>query len=231
MAARTIVVFDCADTLLELQPARERIVQDALGRLGARCELSTIRTAYRVVDFALQQRSSRERTPAQKAAFFTRYNTLLAVALGLETKSRELDRVLQEDFETRRHWAAAEGAEEALKRIGARYPMYVLANWSASLGKVLASANLAGGMAGVFSSEELGSEKPFPSVFHAFAERAGVNLGDCYYLGNDYLADVVGSRGAGMEPLLLDRREYYPDGADCPVFRSWHDVAAHLAGK
>jgi FMN phosphatase YigB (HAD superfamily) len=226
--SRRRVVFDCADTLLDLQPSRECIAQEVLTGLGVRCDLGTIRTAYRLADFTLQQRSSRERTAADKAAFFTRYNGLLAVALGVETKRDELDGALQEAFGARRRWTAAAGAAAALAQIGARYPMYVLANWSAGLRDVLAGADLLAGWVGVFSSEELGSEKPSPAAFHAFATRAGVQLGDCYYVGNDYVADVVGSRAVGMEPLLLDRAGYYSHGADCRVFRSWQDLATHL---
>lgn len=231
MPARDVVVFDCGDTLLDLRPARERIVQEALAGLGIRCALDTIRTAYRLVEFSLRQRSSRERTAAQKAAFFTRYNAALATALGWEAKSGEIDRLLQAAFAARRHWRPAEGVEAALQSIGARYRMFVMANWSTSLGEVLAHAGIADHFAAAFSSQELGSEKPLASAFRAFAERAGVALEDCYFVGNEYLADVVGSRAVGMTPLLLDRPLHYPDGADCPVFRRWDEVADHLLAQ
>jgi putative hydrolase of the HAD superfamily len=227
MSRRTVVI-DCAETLLTLHPAREEIAQGALARLGVRCELATIRTAYRLADVVLQARSSRERTTAQRAAFYTRYNALLAVALGRATQTDEIDRLLQEAFATRRHWVAAEGAVDAVRLIRGRYPTHVLANWSASLREVLVRAGLGAEFSGVFSSEELGSEKPLASAFHAFAQRSGVALDDCYYVGNDYAVDVVGSRAVGMEPLLLDRPGHFPDGADCPIFRHWRDVAAHL---
>lgn len=42
-------------------------------------------------------------------------------------------------------------------------------------------------------------------------------------MGNDYEADVVGARGVGMIPILIDRNATVPD-ADCPRIRSLKEL-------
>jgi FMN phosphatase YigB (HAD superfamily) len=44
------------------------------------------------------------------------------------------------------------------------------------------------------------------------------------YVGDSYLADVLGSRGAGLHPVLIDREGAAPPAIDAPVVRSLVDV-------
>jgi len=39
------------------------------------------------------------------------------------------------------------------------------------------------------------------------------------YVGDNYFADVVGARGAGLQPVLYDPAGIYPE-ANCPVIVS-----------
>ena len=43
------------------------------------------------------------------------------------------------------------------------------------------------------------------------------------YVGDSYLADVLGSRGAGLHPILIDRDGKAPP-IDAPVVRSLAEV-------
>ncbi len=47
--------------------------------------------------------------------------------------------------------------------------------------------------------------KPDPGIFLAAAEAAGVTPAECLYIGNSYETDYLGSIGAGMRSILLDR--------------------------
>ena len=49
--------------------------------------------------------------------------------------------------------------------------------------------------------------------------RAGVRAEETVYVGDSYLADVLGSRAAGLHPVLIDRDGAAP-AIDAPVIRS-----------
>jgi putative hydrolase of the HAD superfamily len=49
--------------------------------------------------------------------------------------------------------------------------------------------------------------------------RAGVRAEETIYVGDSYLADVLGSRGAGLHPVLIDREGKAPK-VDARVIRS-----------
>ncbi|HTJ69370.1 MAG TPA: HAD family hydrolase [Actinospica sp.] len=54
----------------------------------------------------------------------------------------------------------------------------------------------------VFSCNE-GTRKPDPVLFHAAAERLGVQPDECLYVGDGGGDELAGSAGVGMHPVLL----------------------------
>jgi HAD superfamily hydrolase (TIGR01509 family) len=65
---------------------------------------------------------------------------------------------------------------------------------------------------------EFGTFKPDPAVLHHAAQRAGVMTVNTVYVGDNYYADVLGARAAGMHPVLFDPKGVYPE-VDCVVIR------------
>jgi len=80
----------------------------------------------------------------------------------------------------------------------------------------------------VVTSEEVGSDKPKPPIFLAALDRAGVNASEAAHIGDQYEIDVVGARGAGIKPILIDRYDIYPEVSDCPRFHSLTELAEYL---
>ena len=77
----------------------------------------------------------------------------------------------------------------------------------------------------VVASAVVGSSKPHRDIFLYALGRAGVRADETVYVGDSYLADVLGSRGAGLHPVLLDRDGAAPS-IDAPVIRSLADLLA-----
>jgi len=63
--------------------------------------------------------------------------------------------------------------------------------------------------------------KPDPAIFqHALNQLSlSAKTDQILYLGNEYRADVLGARAAGLTPVLIDRCDAYPS-ADCLRFNS-----------
>ncbi|MGE5250045.1 MAG: HAD family hydrolase [Bacteroidota bacterium] len=69
--------------------------------------------------------------------------------------------------------------------------------------------------------------KPDPGIFQAALERIGIQPGAAMYVGDNYFADVMGSRRAGLRSVLYDPRGIYPH-ANCEVIASFDQLTTLL---
>jgi len=76
----------------------------------------------------------------------------------------------------------------------------------------------------VVTSKEVGANKPEPPIFLAALERAGVSASEAVYVGDQYETDVVGARGVGINPVLIDRYDLLTKVSDCPRINSLTDL-------
>ncbi len=80
----------------------------------------------------------------------------------------------------------------------------------------------------VVTSEEAGADKPKPEIFLKALEKAGAIASEAVHVGDQYDLDVVGARGVGISPILIDRYDLYPEVDDCPRIRSLTELAQYL---
>jgi putative hydrolase of the HAD superfamily len=219
------VVFDCAGTLLRLDPLPEVIFRDAAAELGLDLDLDNIARAYEVVEFALKMKSSELKSDVARSAFYRAFNAGLCAALGIQGSLEQLHPILLHCFATRRHWVAFEDAADTLRAIRKFTPVHALANWDKGLDDVLRRTGLRDLLGDAAASEMLGAEKPARACFDTFLSRNALNPARVIYVGNEYVADVVGAREAGLTPILVDRDDRLP-AADCLRVRALRDLVA-----
>jgi len=99
----------------------------------------------------------------------------------------------------------------------------VVSDWGTGLLPILHAHEITRLMDFVVASAVVGSSKPHRDIFLYALGRAGVRADETVYVGDSYLADVLGSRGAGLHPVLLDRDGAAPS-IDAPVIRSLADL-------
>jgi putative hydrolase of the HAD superfamily len=104
----------------------------------------------------------------------------------------------------------AQPALESLRRLGLR--LVVVSNWDCSLREMLARTGLWPYLHGAVGSAELGAAKPDPAPFRHALAMAGVSADAAWHVGDQLEADVDGARGAGIEPVLVDRWDLDPGG-------------------
>jgi putative hydrolase of the HAD superfamily len=84
--------------------------------------------------------------------------------------------------------------------------LIVASNWDCSLGEVLRDAGVRDLVDGVVTSAEVGAAKPDARLFAAALERAGCAAEEAVHVGDSPDGDIRGAAGAGLRPVLIDRR-------------------------
>lgn len=74
---------------------------------------------------------------------------------------------------------------------------------------------------------EVNSFKPDRAIFDEAIKSAGTSASETMYVGDNYFADIVGSRRAGLRPVLYDPIRLFPD-AECAVITSFDQLTALL---
>ena len=74
---------------------------------------------------------------------------------------------------------------------------------------------------------EVNSYKPDRAIFDEAVKRAGTSASETMYVGDNYFADIVGSRRAGLRPVLYDLIRLFPD-AGCPVVTAFDQLSTLL---
>jgi putative hydrolase of the HAD superfamily len=86
----------------------------------------------------------------------------------------------------------------------AGYILGVVSNRERSFGEYLIERGLAALVHFSISGGEAGSKKPDKGIFEFALRQAGVSADEALYVGDSYFADVIGARGAGIQPVLYD---------------------------
>lgn len=108
-------------------------------------------------------------------------------------------------------------ALERLRVLG--LPLVVVSNANGTLEAHLERLGLARYFGAILDSQVVGVEKPDPRIFERALERCGAKAETTVHVGDLYEIDVVGARAAGVEGVLLDAADLYPQ-ADCRRFTS-----------
>ncbi len=109
----------------------------------------------------------------------------------------------------------------ALRNAG--YQMAVISNRTKPYQQEIEALGIAGYFDFSLAGGEVNSYKPDPGVFIHACDRLNLTPAQAVYVGDNYFADVVGSRRAGLQPVLYDPRGIFPE-AGCPVLESFDQL-------
>jgi len=109
----------------------------------------------------------------------------------------------------------------------AGYFMAVLSNRDKPFDEVLESHNISGFFEYSLAAGEVGIYKPEPGVFEHALKQTNLTAEETVYVGDNYYADVVGARRAGLRPVLYDPDGIFPE-ADCVTIKSFDELTSIL---
>ncbi len=161
----------------------------------------------------------------ENQAFWMNYGRRQLVVLGASPELAEelalpLNRYMNEHY--RPEDILMPGVQQALQALKtAGYTLGVVSNRDQPYRDYLQEIGLGEYFDFSLAAGEVNSWKPDKGVFEHALQMVGVRAEETIYVGDNYFADVVGARNAGLKPVLLDVHGIF-DQPDCPV------VCSHL---
>src|SRR5688500_2937497 len=114
-----------------------------------------------------------------------------------------------------------------LKKAG--YTMAVISNRDKPFQDVLESHNLSEFFDFSLAGGDVDIYKPDPGIFEHALQRANLTAQETVYVGDNYFADVIGSRRAGLQPVLYDPSGIFAD-VDSTIIKSFDELQSVVKG-
>lgn len=99
--------------------------------------------------------------------------------------------------------ALFEGTHEILKYLKPKYKIHIITNGFEEVQhKKMNNANLLNYFDKIITSEEVGVKKPNPKIFEYALEKAKASQKESIMIGDNFEADILGARNAGMYTIF-----------------------------
>lgn len=211
------VFFDAGATLLYPDPP----VEDVYGRIfaddGVRFTTAELRDALTTVWIEIQREKPGDRyggvrgEPEFWRDFLGRVRRLLdGGPLSDEAFAR-----LAQHFRDPAVWAVYPDVLPTLDALAARgIPMAIVSNWDSYLPRLLELRGLSAYFRTVSVSALEETGKPGAEIFRRTCARMSVEAGQALHVGDSLRDDYEGARAAGLQAVLLDRKDQHSDVPD-----------------
>jgi len=229
------VFFDWFYTLARFEPPRHQLYNQAFREFGVELSPEKVMRGILVADQYFFEENAKspvaERSPEEQARVYIHYPNTILTEAGVEAP-RELPlkvikRVTEQFKEVT--FALFDDVLSTLKTLKQQnYILGLLTNLDSDMVSICRELGLESYLDFVVTSKEVGADKPKPPIFLAALDKAGVNASEAVHVGDQYKLDVVGARAVGINPILIDRYDIYPEVSDCPRIHSLTELAQHL---
>lgn len=229
------VFFDWFNTLARYEPPREELHSQALHEFGIEVSPQQIMPGLLIADRDLFEENIRspvqKRNPEEQARVFSRYQNTVLTEAGVKVDQGLLAKIMKRMQQlfvgiTFTLFDDVLSTLKALKEQG--FTLGLLTNYDKDMNSICHELGLEPYLDFVVTSGEVGADKPNPPIFLAALQRAGVNAAEAVHVGDQYKVDVVGARGVGIAPILIDRYDSYSEVSDCPRICRLAELAGYL---
>ena len=219
------VLFDAGNTVMLINYA---VVAEALAAEGLDVEEDRVRNAEYQARVRLDPILAR-RNSTEAPEIFRTYIRFVCEGLEVEwgaATERAFQRIAEYNREHNLWNQPNPQARAVLERLRRRdLAVGMISNSDGSIERMITKHGLDVYFRFVLDSHVVGVEKPDPRIFQMALERAGVGPAEAVYVGDLYSIDVVGSRAAGLDAILLDPAGLWGH-VDCPKARDLSEAAS-----
>jgi putative hydrolase of the HAD superfamily len=210
------VIFDAGGTLWDMVPRKEELIAQALAMQGVQVERADVDEAVRAAERRFDEDFAKLLDPLDEAGFWHGYDRFILDRLGVRA---DLDRFAADTAAEFRavvdrveSWQPYPDAIPTLQELRSRDVKVGLVSNATDLArKVLRNLDMERYFDSIIISSEVGFRKPQREIFQMAVDRAGTSPGRALYIGDRLATDVKGARRAGLNAILLDRGDVYPD--------------------
>ena len=204
------VFLDLGDTLMYVHPDVPTVYLETCREMGLEVEPAGVSEALHAGERhyreALRTGRSFESSMSDARAFWEEYNSLILRELGAPGDTAVMARILSERFWSPPAWRVFPEVPEVLAALrGAGLRLAVISNFTDALVAVCRTHELDGYFDSMLASTVTGSQKPDVGIFREALRRTGADPRSSIHVGDNYVADVLGARAAGIDGVLVDR--------------------------
>ena len=231
------IFFDLDGTIRHNLPLGGEVFAQQAIQLGLRANAEDLRRAARWEHSywanSKDLLSDMQRFNGQLAEFWNRYAQRQLVALGASAlQAAELAPKVNQ-YMTESYKPESIVPNEVRRVLPALmasgYKLALISNRSQPYQQEIEELGLASYFEFSLAGGEINAFKPEPEIFLHACRRLGVTPVQAAYVGDNYYADVVGARSAGLTPVLYDPRGIFPDGG-CVIIKSFDELPGVLRG-
>jgi putative hydrolase of the HAD superfamily len=229
------IFFDLDGTLRHSVPAGGDVFTDYVSTLGFRItnddRLRAMRWEHLYWANSMDLRDDLLAHSGESENFWVEYSRRRLVALGITPAlAREYAPRVSAHMGTeyKPQSVIPDDVRRALAELKqAGYLLAVLSNREKPFVQLLHDHNIGDFFDFSVAAGEVNAYKPDPGLFEHALKIAEVTAQQAIYVGDNYFADVVGARRAGLTPILVDPRGVFPE-ADCIMIKTFDELSAIL---
>jgi putative hydrolase of the HAD superfamily len=229
------VFFDWFNTLALYEPPREELHSQVLHKFGIDIAPSRLFPGLLAADkyfFAEVVRSPvTKRSPEEQGKAYIRYAEIMLDEAGCKVDQELIPQIVKEwpQVFNRTQFVLFDDVLPTFKTLKERHlKLGLITNASKDAISIHRKLGLEPYLDFTVTSEEAKTDKPDPAIFLLALEKAGVIPSAAIHVGDQYEVDIVGARGAGITPVLIDRFDLYPEIKDCLRIRALPELLEHL---
>ena len=228
------IFFDLDGTLRFNRPSGREYFMDYAASLGVPLSKDDRARAWRWEHLYFANSADLKKDEAtylQPDDFWRNYSRRQLIAVGCSSEQAErlapiIHKYMNENYKPE-SWVEPTTFDLLAELKAAGYQLGVISNRDLPFVEELKQIGLEGYFDLTVSGGEAGSKKPDPGIFHYSLARAGARPTETMYVGDNYFADVIGARNAGVHPVLLDIGGIFHQPG-CPSIKSLAELPGIL---
>jgi putative hydrolase of the HAD superfamily len=226
------VLFDAGETLVHPSPSFPELFTSVLAAAGhgrdADAVIDASRSVFHRFSEAAKDNELWTTSPERSERFWKSVYERMLEALGLAGDVSLRD-TLYRTFTDPANYALFDDVRDTIEALeAAELAMGIVSNFESWLEDLLGSLGVRDRFSVRVISGIEGVEKPDAAIFERALERIGHDAADVVYVGDNPEFDVEPAAAVGMTPVLIDRRQRFPDAA-CIRIGDLRELAGAIA--